>query len=51
MDNYGPLFASRLEAVRVTADYQLFGGKIKTFSVPKFDLQVGPTCGLVSISE
>lgn len=46
--DFGPLFASQLDAIRSYED-NYFGGKIKSRSIQKFDTQVGPTCGLVAV--
>ncbi|KAI6190014.1 hypothetical protein M3Y97_00070900 [Aphelenchoides bicaudatus] len=46
-NNYGPLFNAQLDAV--CSDFEIFGGRIKSLEVGKFETQSGPTCGLVAV--
>ena len=48
MNNHGPLFEAQLNAV-CNNNVQMYGGQIKSLRVGKFDTQIGPTCGLISI--
>ncbi|KAI6199657.1 Y43F8B.1b-like protein [Aphelenchoides besseyi] len=50
MNDHGPLFVSRLRSVLIAEDFETeYGGYYKSTPVRDYDLQIGPTCGLVSI--
>ncbi|KAI6213421.1 hypothetical protein M3Y94_00148200 [Aphelenchoides besseyi] len=50
MNDHGPLFVSRLRSVLIAQDLETeYGGYYKSTPIRDYDLQIGPTCGLVSI--